>query len=84
MKQKVNDQEQLILTLEEALTEIQVERESEKEHQWEQLQDIQIALATREEECISLSSNIEQLEDFKKSILKDKEILEEKRMFYEK
>ncbi|GFU28962.1 FYVE and coiled-coil domain-containing protein 1 [Nephila pilipes] len=76
MKQKVNDQEQLILTLEEALAEIQVERESEKEHQWEQLQDIQIALATREEECISLSSNIEQLEDFKKSILKDKEILE--------
>ncbi|GFR26553.1 FYVE and coiled-coil domain-containing protein 1, partial [Trichonephila clavata] len=76
MKQKVNDQEQLILTLEEALAEIQVERESEKEHQWEQLQDIQIALASREEECSSLSSNIEQLEDFKKSSLKDKEILE--------
>lgn len=76
MKQKVNDQEQLILTLEEALAEIQVERESEKEHQWEQLQDIQIALATREEECNSLSSNIEQLEDFRKTSLKDKELLE--------
>ncbi|GFS55141.1 FYVE and coiled-coil domain-containing protein 1 [Trichonephila inaurata madagascariensis] len=76
MKQKVNDQEQLILTLEEALAEIQVERESEKEHQWEQLQDIQIALASREEECSSLSSSIEQLEDFKKTSLKDKEILE--------
>ncbi|GFU79005.1 FYVE and coiled-coil domain-containing protein 1 [Trichonephila clavipes] len=76
MKQKVSDQEQLILTLEEALAEIQVERESEKEYQWEQLQDIQIALASREEECSSLSSNIEQLEDFKKTSLKDKEILE--------
>ncbi|GBM32049.1 FYVE and coiled-coil domain-containing protein 1 [Araneus ventricosus] len=76
MKQKVSDQEQLILTLEEALAEIQVEREGEKEHQWEQLQDIQLALAAREEECISLSSNIQQLEEIKMSNMKDKEMLE--------
>ncbi|GIY43633.1 hypothetical protein CDAR_271111 [Caerostris darwini] len=74
MKQKVSDQEQLILTLEEALAEIQVEREGEKEHQWEQLQDIQLALSTREEECASLSSKM--LEEFKMSNLKDREILE--------
>ncbi|GIY14026.1 hypothetical protein CEXT_688992 [Caerostris extrusa] len=74
MKQKVSDQEQLIFTLEEALAEIQVEREGEKEHQWEQLQDIQLALSTREEECVSLSSKM--LEEFKMSNLKDREILE--------
>lgn len=37
MKHKVNDQEELILALEEALAEIQSERESEKDHQWEQV-----------------------------------------------
>ncbi|CAL1273692.1 unnamed protein product [Larinioides sclopetarius] len=76
MKQKVSDQEQLILTLEEALAEIQVEREGEKEHQWEELQDIHLALAAREEECLSLSSNIQQLEEIKMSNMKDKEMLE--------
>ncbi|KAF8784324.1 uncharacterized protein LOC129959536 isoform X2 [Argiope bruennichi] len=77
MKQKVSDQEQLILTLEETLAEIEVEREGEKEHQWEQLQDIQLALAAREEECFALSSNIRQLEEIKMSNMKNKEMLED-------
>ncbi|KFM72145.1 hypothetical protein X975_17035, partial [Stegodyphus mimosarum] len=40
MKQKINDQEQLIIALEEALTEIKLERENEKEQQWNELQEL--------------------------------------------
>ncbi|XP_054721227.1 FYVE and coiled-coil domain-containing protein 1-like [Uloborus diversus] len=59
MKQKVTDQEQLILALEEALTEIRTERENEREHQWEELQDLQTSLESRDEECTALCEDLE-------------------------
>ncbi|KAG8201369.1 hypothetical protein JTE90_016845 [Oedothorax gibbosus] len=76
MKQKVNDQEELVLALEEALAEIQAEREHEKDHQWEDLQDIQLALIAREDECRLLSEDLKKMDDFKKYCLNDKEAME--------
>lgn len=42
MKQKVTEQEHLILTLEQALTEIRTDRENEKEQQWQEVGILEI------------------------------------------
>ncbi|XP_022254068.1 FYVE and coiled-coil domain-containing protein 1-like [Limulus polyphemus] len=61
MKKNMNSQEQLILSLEEALTGIKEEREIEKERQWEELEELSITLSTREEECITLNEEVRKL-----------------------